>query len=177
MITSKKYREELIENLQDKEYRDAFVSSHINNGIPFQIRALREQRDWTQDDLAKVSKKKQEAICRLENPNYGSFTLATLKEIASALDVALMVRFVPFSELVKWDVNLSNNSLEVVSFKDDLTLNEKESDTVATEYYQGYPTLPTEGTSNNVVIIADYLLRKSVSSSSRNPAAHVANYA
>jgi len=44
---------------------------------------------------------KQQAISRLENPYYGKATLRTLKKIAAAHDVGLLVEFVPFSQLVK----------------------------------------------------------------------------
>jgi transcriptional regulator with XRE-family HTH domain len=132
------YKEELLLNLKDKEYRKAFVSSHINNGIAFQIRTMRG--DLTQEELGKLAGMKQEAICRLENPNYGSFTLKTLKEIAAAFNVALMVRFVPFSELVKWDLNLSAESLEVPSFDQDPyfkeTIDEKIADNLLKEIEQ-----------------------------------------
>ena len=44
----------------------------------------------------------QNAISRLESLHYGKATLTTLKRLAAAFDVALVVRFVPFSELVDW---------------------------------------------------------------------------
>jgi transcriptional regulator with XRE-family HTH domain len=43
---------------------------------------------------------KQQAISRLENPYYGKPTLTTLKKIAAAFDVGLLVEFVPFSQLI-----------------------------------------------------------------------------
>lgn len=43
---------------------------------------------------------KQQAISRLENPYYGKATLTTLKRIAAAFDVGLLVEFVPFSQLI-----------------------------------------------------------------------------
>jgi len=43
---------------------------------------------------------KQQALSRLENPYYGKITLSTLKKIAAACDVALIVEFVPFSQLI-----------------------------------------------------------------------------
>jgi transcriptional regulator with XRE-family HTH domain len=122
------YKEKLLSNLKDKEYRTAFISSHINNGIPFQIRTMRNNRNLTQEELAVLTNMKQAAICRLENPNYGNFTLKTLKEVASAFDVALIVKFVPFSELVKWDLNLSSESLDVISYKDDPFFKERTID-------------------------------------------------
>lgn len=105
--------------LEIKEYRDAFVSEHINTGIPFQIKALRKQRGWTQEELAERVGMKQERISALENPNYSKFTIATLKKIASAFDVALIVRFAPLSELVQWELNLSQEKLEALSFNED----------------------------------------------------------
>ena len=111
-------REALMKRLESKEHRDAFVSAHVNNVIPFQIRALRlsEERNWTQEELASRTGMKQERISVCENPNRGRPTLQTLERIAAAFDVALIVRFAPFSELVEWETNLSPESLEVKNF-------------------------------------------------------------
>ena len=114
-----KRMEKLKEQLKDKKYRDAFVSEHIDTGIPFQIRALRKQRGWTQKELSNLIGMAQERISVAENPNYSRFNLKTLKRIASAFDVALIVRFIPISELVKWELNLSSETLEAVSFNKD----------------------------------------------------------
>jgi len=114
--------EELTKELQDKEGRDFYVADHINIGIPLQIRALREQkgREWTQQELAERAGMKQERISAIENPNYkNAFTLSTLLRLASAFDVALIVRFVPMGELVKWELSLSPDKLEAVSFEED----------------------------------------------------------
>jgi len=112
-------RNKLIEQLKNKEYRDAFVSEHIDTGIPFQIRALRKKIPWTQKELAEHAGMLQERISVAENPNYSRFNIKTLKKIASAFDVALIIRFVPFSELVKWEYDLSPEKLEAVSFEKD----------------------------------------------------------
>ena len=85
----------LIEKLKDKIYRDSFVSDHISVGLPFQIKALRQQRKWTQEKLAEKAQMKQAVISRLEN-NYERFTLSTLRKLASGFDVALLVKFVGF---------------------------------------------------------------------------------
>ena len=112
-------KQKLIEELKDKRYRDAFISAHIDTGIPFQIRAIRKQRKWTQKELADHAGMLQERISVAENPNYSRFNLKTLKKIAAAFDVALIVRYVPFSELVKWELDLSPESLQAVSFNED----------------------------------------------------------
>ena len=114
-----KINKQLINELINKEYRDAFVSAHIDNGIPFQIRALRKRKGWTQKELAEHVGMKQERISALENPNYSKFTLSTLKKLASAFDVALIVRFAPFGELAKWELELSPESLTPPSFEED----------------------------------------------------------
>jgi transcriptional regulator with XRE-family HTH domain len=112
-------RKELIELLKDKEYRDAFVSEHIDTGLPFQIKALREEREWSQEKLGSTAGMHQERISTLEDPNYAKFTLKTLKRLASAFDVALMVVFAPFSKLLDWESNLSPEALQAVSFDKD----------------------------------------------------------
>jgi transcriptional regulator with XRE-family HTH domain len=163
---SKTYKQELLNDLKDKEYREAFVASHINNGISFQIKTMRENRNnMTQAELANLTGMKQTAISRLENPTYGHFTLNTLKNIASAFDVALMVKFVPFSELVKWDLNLSSESLNASSFKQDSFFEkEKTSSTVADVKH--YQVIPPE-ISNKVVTLNDHRL-KTLSSAYEN---------
>jgi transcriptional regulator with XRE-family HTH domain len=112
-------KEKLISKLKNKKYRDAFVATYIDQGIPFQIRALREQRHWSQEKLASEAGMKQEVISRFENLNNKSFTLKKLKQIAAGFDVGLIVRFVPISSIVKWVNNLPNTSLEVLSFEEE----------------------------------------------------------
>ena len=112
-----------LDNLKNKEYRDAFVESHIENGIAFQIKTMRESRNLTQKQLGDLANMKPVDIYKLEDPNYGGyFTLKTLEKIAATFDVALIVKFVPFSELVQWDRDLSEKTLNVVSFDEELAL-------------------------------------------------------
>jgi len=114
-------REQQIEALKDKEYRDLYVAEHIRTGIAFQIRAMREDREWTQSELGQRAEgMAQETISLLEDPDYGRLTLRTLRRLASALDVALIVRFTPFSDLVDWMVNLTPQRLAPPSFDEEL---------------------------------------------------------
>src|SRR5215204_4920633 len=98
--TTSARRQQIAASLQDKEYRDAFVAEHIDSGLAFQIRATRESRGWSQQELAQRAGMAQETISRLENPDYGKYTLTTLKRLAATFDMALVVRFAPFSELL-----------------------------------------------------------------------------
>jgi transcriptional regulator with XRE-family HTH domain len=79
-----------------------FVDSNVSKAIAFQTRAMREKEGWSQQALAEKIGSNQNAVYRAENPNYGKQTITTLKKIAGAFDVALIVRFVPFSELTDW---------------------------------------------------------------------------
>lgn len=108
---------------QSKEYREAFVAAHVRNGIAFQLRAMRNGRGWDQKELARVlgNEKLQSVVSRYENPDYGRFSVSTLLDLAKAFDVALMVRFAPFSELVNWDSNISTDSLDVPSFDEEIS--------------------------------------------------------
>ena len=61
----------------------------------------------------------QESISRLEDPNYGRYSLKTLKRLAKAFDVALLVRFVSFGELGEWTVNLTPQKLKPPSYEEE----------------------------------------------------------
>jgi transcriptional regulator with XRE-family HTH domain len=98
--------------------RDAYVFEHVRNGIPFQIRALRKDRDWSQLELAEAARTSRTVITRIEDPNYGSLTLKTLYQIASAFDVALLVKFIPFSRLIREYEDVSSKALTVKSVDD-----------------------------------------------------------
>jgi transcriptional regulator with XRE-family HTH domain len=119
-----KRKDKLIKELQNKEHREAFISAQIDIGIAFQIRALREQRNETQAQLSERTGMAQAWISKLESPNYSGFSIATLKKVASAFDVGLMIRFVPISQLVEWELGLSNDSLLAPSLEDDPYFNE-----------------------------------------------------
>lgn len=113
-------RGQIVESLKDKELRDYYVADHISEGLAFQIRAMREARGWTQRELGeRAGGMAQERISQLEDPNYGRLSLSTLKRIASAFDVALIVRFAPYSELIDWTLGLSPDQMEVPCFDAD----------------------------------------------------------
>ena len=105
--------------LSKKSYRDAFVASHLSTNIAAQISSMRESRKLSQRDLAEKTGMAQARISVMEDPSYENYSLSTLKRLASALDVALIVRFVPFSELAYWVATLSPRRMSPPSFVDD----------------------------------------------------------
>ena len=120
-------RRDLVENFKDKHYRDVFVAEQIFSGLPLKIRKLREAKFPTQKAFAEGLGKHQSWVSQLENPNYGKLTLTTLLEVASTLDVALEVDFVPFSRMIDRSSDLSPDWFTVSSFDDEVESLEEES--------------------------------------------------
>jgi transcriptional regulator with XRE-family HTH domain len=116
-MTATKY-EQIWHSLEDEEYRREF-NADVDTGLAFQIRALREKNGWTQGELAERAGSDQGTISQWENPNYGRYTLKTLKSLANAFDVGLLVRFAPFSELALWHATLTPRSLAPHSFDEE----------------------------------------------------------
>lgn len=104
----------------DKAYRDAYVGSQIRMTLPLQIRGLREGFGWTQATFASEAHMAQPRISELETPGERRLTIETLLRLASAFDIALQVRFLPFSELVEWNEGLELNNLRIKSFSEEL---------------------------------------------------------
>lgn len=109
-------REQVWQSLKDSEYRHQFVSEEIDVGIAFQLRSLRNRQSLTQAKLAELLKVKQPLLSAWENPSYGKYSLKTLKDLAKAFDVGLLVRFVPFSKLVDSTINLTSDIIAPPSF-------------------------------------------------------------
>lgn len=81
---------------------------------------MREASGWSQRKLAAEAGMAQARISVVENVGYESFTVSTLKRIASAFDVALIVRFVPFSRLAEIAASTGPEELAPVGFKNDV---------------------------------------------------------
>jgi|GEM_PF-1432963 len=113
--TSSDEARQLLQNLLDKDYRRQFVAERIYARLPLKIRFLRGDR--TQQQIAEKAGKAQTWISKLEDPNYGKFTLATLLDVAAAFDVGLEVDFVPFSYLLDEITNVSQSTFSVPSFE------------------------------------------------------------
>jgi len=101
-------------DLSDKEFRDALVDAEVRRGIPVQIREIREARGWSQADLGQRIGMPQNNISRMENTRETYLSIPTLLKLAAAFDVALLVKFVPYSELLRW---VDNHSLATVTAK------------------------------------------------------------
>jgi transcriptional regulator with XRE-family HTH domain len=107
---------DLWQKLRNKEYRENFAALQLKRGVPFQIRALLKERGWTQEQLAEQASLTQGVVSRAQNPDYGNLTINTISRVAAGFDVAFVGRFVPFSELIDWFENLSEESGSIETF-------------------------------------------------------------
>ena len=115
-----KSMEKTFHRLRNKRSRAAYVEAELINGISNQIRVLRQQRGWTQSDLAEKLGTSQGVVSRLEDPSYGRYSFKTLLNLGSIFDIALFVRFLPFSQAVPATWDTRREKLEAESFDEEI---------------------------------------------------------
>jgi len=108
-----------LEEFQDEEARHIYVDEFLNTKIATQIKVLREQRGWTQGELAKRAGMKQERICLLEDVNYSAWTLSVLRRLAQAFDLRITLTFEDFGSFLEEFAGFNRESLERISFSGD----------------------------------------------------------
>jgi transcriptional regulator with XRE-family HTH domain len=136
-------REDIVESLSTKSYRHKLVSEHLQRSPAAQIRSMRDKRGWTQRELGDLAGVKQNWISHLESPDYEGFSLRTLKKLAFAFDVALIVRYIPFSQFVDWITNLEMRDLAPPGYDDDRTLFEPVSGATRPPMLHSEATIPS----------------------------------
>jgi transcriptional regulator with XRE-family HTH domain len=104
----------LAKQLNNKEFRDGYLDSHVKMFIAEQIKCLRGHK--SQKEFAKELGTTQSVVSRLENPEYGKVTIQTLLEIASKLDIALLVRFSGYPEFLEITSDFSEKTFKPKSF-------------------------------------------------------------
>jgi hypothetical protein len=78
----------LAREFRDKAFRDTYVASHTRRFLARQMRKFRGE--MSQSEFGDLIGKQQTIVSRLENPNYSGWTLSTLFEIASKLNIAVL---------------------------------------------------------------------------------------
>lgn len=96
---NRRQKQRYIDEMRDREYRHAFADSVLNTLIAAQIKSNRESRGLSQAALGRLAAMKQSFISSIEDVNYGSWTLSTLRRIARAFDLRLVVRFEAWNTL------------------------------------------------------------------------------
>lgn len=110
----------LVTEFDDKEYAHAYMEEFSNMAIAAQIKVLREQRGWTQKQLAEAANMKQERVSALENVDYDAWTIKILRRLAKAFDLTVKVSFEKFSSGVLDVSKISPETLKRTSREEDL---------------------------------------------------------
>ncbi len=88
-----RFRDELRKHLKNKEFRQAFEEEKVFASLAIQIARLREKQGLSQKDLARRLHTSQQMISRIEHPENGSLSVATLIKLAQAFRKKLDIRF------------------------------------------------------------------------------------
>ena len=115
------------DKIKHRSYRAGYIEEHAKTHVAYQVRALREEREWTQKEFADAMGTLPSVVSRIEDPDYGKLSMQTLFEIAAAFDVALVIDYVSFPEFVSRKENVSPSALSVPSFDEDQFLAVEES--------------------------------------------------
>jgi transcriptional regulator with XRE-family HTH domain len=107
------------QSFPDKDYRHTYANGLVDSKLATQLKVLREQRGWTQAQLAEKCGMQQARISVLEDVNYSSWSISTLRRIGKAFDLWLDVEWKQFGELPHTLQNMSRETLERESFDDD----------------------------------------------------------
>lgn len=84
------------DELKDHEFAHAYFDEFLNTYLATQIKTLRECRNLTQAELGELAGMAQERISLMENVNYSSWTVSTLRKLAKAFGLRLKVSFESF---------------------------------------------------------------------------------
>src|SRR5271169_3695468 len=105
-------KRQLLDKFRSLRRRRAFAEEDVGTTTAAQVFALRKKHDnMSQERLATETGMSQARISVIENPNYRRLNIRTLQRIAKAFDVALIVRFVSFGELLDWTITGSQTTL------------------------------------------------------------------
>jgi transcriptional regulator with XRE-family HTH domain len=116
---SSKWSEKFVSRLRNQDYRHAYMAEGVRNWIARQVRLLREQRGWSQEQLGQETDKPQSAISRIEDPDYGKLTLQTLFDLAEAFDLPLLVQFANWGDWLERMDDVSAEAMQRESFDGD----------------------------------------------------------
>jgi transcriptional regulator with XRE-family HTH domain len=118
------YMSALLEELRkdfetDNEAPYVYAETFVNAHTAAQIKTVREQREMSQQALADKIGTKQSGISRLENANYSTWKVETLRKIARAYGLWLDIQFKEFGELPPRVENFRKETLVRSKFEDD----------------------------------------------------------
>jgi hypothetical protein len=106
--------ERLAEQFKKEKFRKSYFARQLKVFLAAQIRALRGEK--TQVEFGELIGKPQSVVARLERESYGKVNLQTLIDVASRLDIALIIRFVSFPTFLEWTKDYSPSAIAPQSY-------------------------------------------------------------
>lgn len=115
--------EKISKLLTSHKSRTAFIKAKLAVLVPAQIRTLRlsslNPPMPFQRDLANESDLHQSRISIFETPGAANMTIETIAKIAAGLRVGVILKFVPFSDMLKWENSFSPDTFNVTRLSED----------------------------------------------------------
>ena len=99
----------LAKQLHDDGFRNSYLSRQLKAFLAAQIRALRGEK--TQTAFGKDLGKPQSVVSRLENERLSGLHVQTLIDIAQKLKIGVIIRFVEFTEFLRYTEDYSDQAL------------------------------------------------------------------
>jgi transcriptional regulator with XRE-family HTH domain len=119
--------------LKSHAARTSYIKAKLSVLIAAQIKTLRVKSVDPpmpyQRDLANESDLHQSRISMFETPGEANMTIETLAKIAAALKVGVVIKFVPFSDMVRWESSFSADIFDVKRLRDDEAFLNPEAET------------------------------------------------
>ncbi len=103
--------------LADKAYRNSYVAHQTRQFLARQVRKLRG--DKSQTEFGKSIAKPQSVVSRLEDPNYGKWSLQTLFDLAASLDRAVIVRIVDYPTFLRFTSDMTDAAARPEAYEQD----------------------------------------------------------
>lgn len=120
---TKTFIEQLRRSLGNEDLRYVYADTITNAFISAQIKALREERNLSQLELAKLIGTQQSGVSRLEKSDYSAWKVETLRKLAKAFHVRLSIRFEEFGTLIDEAGGFNDRDLCPERFEEDPVLN------------------------------------------------------
>lgn len=89
----KTLKNRIAKELKNPEFKKYYEEEGLNVRIALEVAKLRKQHHLSQEQLAKKLNMPQQAVSRLEQPNYSGYTLKTLIKLANVFNKKLSIRF------------------------------------------------------------------------------------
>lgn len=112
-------REFFLQEFSARDARSDYAAGLLDSFLALQIKTLRQQRNLSQSELADRAKKHPSQIAAMEQIDFSGWEISTLQQLATAFDLALVVKFEPFCRFLEEVLPVERSVLEKASFPEE----------------------------------------------------------